>query len=69
MKKRILVVAAHPDDETLGCGGLISNFSKKGHTINTIIIGEGSSCNSVKTPKTQKYKNRFMKEKKVVLNH
>ena len=70
MKKRILVVAAHPDDETLGCGGLISNFSKKGHTINTIIIGEGSSCRFSKDSKNPKIQKQIHeREKKVVLNH
>lgn len=42
-KKSILIVAAHPDDEVLGCGGMISRFSNKSD-INIIFLGEGSSC-------------------------
>lgn len=41
MKKRILIVAAHPDDEVLGCGGTVARLSKEGHTIYTLILGEG----------------------------
>lgn len=41
MKKRILVVAAHPDDEVLGCGGTIAKYSKEGSKIYTLILGEG----------------------------
>lgn len=38
---RILVIAAHPDDEVLGCGGTIARMSKEGHDISIIILGEG----------------------------
>lgn len=41
MKKRILVVAAHPDDEILGCGGTIARLIKKGNRVSTLILGEG----------------------------
>lgn len=41
MKMRILVVAAHPDDEVLGCGGSIAKWNEKGHEVYTLILGEG----------------------------
>lgn len=37
-KKRILVVAAHPDDETLGAGGTIAKFSKQGHEVTVLVV-------------------------------
>jgi len=43
MKKKILVVAAHPDDDILGCGGTISKL-KKNHLINVLFLAEGTSC-------------------------
>lgn len=42
--KRVLIVAAHPDDEILGCGGLLSKYQSKGVTFKIVFIGEGSSC-------------------------
>ena len=37
-KKRILVVAPHPDDETLGVGGTIAKYSAQGHEVFVLII-------------------------------
>jgi LmbE family N-acetylglucosaminyl deacetylase len=42
--KRVLIVAAHPDDEVLGCGGLISRYQPKGVEFKVLFIGEGSTC-------------------------
>src|SRR5437764_1393802 len=39
----ILVVAAHPDDETLGCGGTIAQHAADGHEVHIAILGEGIS--------------------------
>ena len=43
MKKSILVVAAHPDDEVLGCGGTIAKLSNKGFNINVVFLSDGES--------------------------
>ena len=37
----ILVIAAHPDDEVLGCGGTILKATKKKNIANCLILGEG----------------------------
>ena len=42
--ERTLIVAAHPDDEILGCGGLIKKLTKKNKKIKVIFLAEGSSC-------------------------
>lgn len=39
--KKILVVAAHPDDEILGCGGTIAHLVEQGYEAYTLILGEG----------------------------
>ena len=39
--KRILVVVAHHDDEVLGCGGTLYMESKKGATIELVVISNG----------------------------
>jgi LmbE family N-acetylglucosaminyl deacetylase len=42
--KRILVIAAHPDDEVLGCGATISKYLRRGSEFFVLFIAEGSSC-------------------------
>ena len=55
MKKKILVISAHPDDEILGCGASMSYFSRKGYIINTLILSRGiDSRKNEKNKKTKK---------------
>jgi len=39
--KKILVIAAHPDDEVLGCGGTMARLAQEGHEVYIAILGEG----------------------------
>ena len=38
MRKKILILSPHADDEVLGCGGTISKYSKKGHDIYVLVL-------------------------------
>ena len=40
---RLLVFAPHPDDESLGCGGLIHRASKAGATVNIVFVTGGDA--------------------------
>ncbi len=41
--KKILIVAAHPDDEVLGCFGTVARLIKEGYEAYTLILGEGKT--------------------------
>lgn len=41
---RILVVAAHPDDDVLGCGATIRKLVIEGWAVRVIFLGEGTTC-------------------------
>ena len=38
MKKKVLILAPHADDEILGCGGFISKYSKLNYQINVLVL-------------------------------
>lgn len=39
----VLIVAPHPDDEVLGCGGLIAELTAKGKKVNVLFLTNGSA--------------------------
>jgi len=39
--KDILVIAAHPDDEIIGCGGMIARHTADGDKVHILIMAEG----------------------------
>ena len=40
--ERILVIAPHPDDEVLGCGGVIARHSARGDRVQVIVVSRGA---------------------------
>jgi LmbE family N-acetylglucosaminyl deacetylase len=43
-----LVIAAHPDDEVLGCGATIARLVAEGWAVHVTIVAEGATSRSVK---------------------
>jgi len=37
----ILVIATHPDDEVLGCGGVIARYGDQGHQVHVLVVTRG----------------------------
>ena len=61
--KRVLVLAAHPDDESLGCGGTIHRLSNKGHEIQLLTFTDGEGARGV----TDKNRNTKLDEVSKIL--
>lgn len=47
MKNKVLVIAAHPDDEILGCGATIAKRIRQGDSVHTTIMAEGITSRDV----------------------
>lgn len=46
MAETVLIVAAHPDDEVLGCGGAIARHADAGDAVHILILAEGATARS-----------------------
>ncbi|MEE4115165.1 MAG: PIG-L deacetylase family protein [Marinilabiliaceae bacterium] len=46
MNKKVLIIAAHPDDEVLGCGGTVAKLVKDGYEAASLVLGEGKTSRS-----------------------
>lgn len=45
----VLLVAAHPDDEVLGCGGYIRRLADEGNDVFLSVLGEGALSRDIST--------------------
>ena len=65
----ILIIAAHPDDEVLGCGGTIAKLCEN-NTVYTLIIGEGITSREIsdeeKKEELKKLKEQSEKANKIL---
>jgi LmbE family N-acetylglucosaminyl deacetylase len=68
MKRRLLIIAAHPDDDVLGCGGFLAKYKGK-LNVKVVFIAEGTSCrfqniekDSLKIQKEIDRRNSYGKE-------
>ena len=41
-RHRVLIVAPHPDDETLGCGGSIALLTRQGYDLQVLVMSDGT---------------------------
>ena len=58
---KTLIIAAHPDDEVLGCGGTIAKSSPNNDTY-TLILGEGATSRDITERQKKEDVNRLRKE-------
>lgn len=65
--KKILVIASHPDDEVLGCGGTLIKYSKMGYEIRIVFMTNGvSSRSKIKNNEILKRKKAAIKACKIL---
>ena len=56
VKRRILIIASHPDDEIIGCGGTVRRLVNEGYEAFTLILGEGITSRDRKRDKYRRQK-------------
>jgi LmbE family N-acetylglucosaminyl deacetylase len=66
MKKKVLILSPHADDEILGCGGFISKYSKQNYHINVLVLTNANKgAPEIYTPEEIK---KLRKESKIANN-
>ena len=42
MNNNTLIIAPHPDDEVLGCGGIMKRYNEENHPVYVLIVTRGT---------------------------
>jgi LmbE family N-acetylglucosaminyl deacetylase len=53
-RQKILIVAAHPDDEVLGCGGSMAKSTRDGQEVHVLILAEGATSRDKQRDRTSR---------------
>ena len=56
--RSVLVIAAHPDDEVLGCGGTIARHISRGDKVHSVFMSDGVNA------RPHSFGNKFTKRKR-----
>ena len=67
--KNILVVAAHPDDEVLGCGGTIARHVNNGDKVFVLFLADGTTSRTNKDGEKDKLMNNITINKNNINTH
>ena len=59
---RILVIAAHPDDEVLGCGGCVNKWSSMGAEVHALIMAEGLTSRVANPKSVTEYEKEGLRD-------
>ncbi len=67
MKNKILIIASHPDDETIGCGATIARHISDGDEVKIMTMTNGISSRGITDKKNiQKRKDCFVQAMKIL---
>ena len=58
MSRRVIVIAPHPDDETLGCGGTLLKHIKNQDQVYWLIVTEARAADGFNEENIEKEKKR-----------
>ena len=67
--KKILIIAAHPDDEVLGCFGTVAKLIQNGYEAFTLILSAGKASRKIKEISALKNEQDILKKETITANH
>jgi N-acetylglucosamine malate deacetylase 1 len=67
MSKSVLIVAAHADDEALGCGGTIARHVAEGDKVNAVFLADGVSSRPSSGPQELSHRRLSSENARLIL--